>query len=257
MKKIITLFAVATVALATIAGDCPTQSMLYLLNGDDAANVEIELGFSKNTSACLEGFAFAITKPEGASWKKAYGNDFFTAQGYAPYILGCLTNNNGEGYSEEELEGFLNSRCDILSNLNGDKLVIIEILNSYNCRFFPAYPGKVGKFTLDMSALEDGEYEIFTDNNADNSNLFYKPYDPNDNQQVWNLSQPMVITLLKEGNTVIEKGRVPATFAPEYSDISTVVADKADSRIFDFQGRELKSVPEHGVYIQKGKKYVK
>ena len=255
MKKIITLFAVATVALATIAGDCPTQSMLYLLNGDDAANVEIELGFSKNTSACLEGFAFAITKPEGASWKKAYGNDFFTAQGYAPYILGCLTNNNGEGYSEEELEGFLNSRCDILSNLNGDKLVIIEILNSYNCRYFPASPGKVGKFTVDMSALEDGEYEIFADDTSEGSNLFYSA-DPN-GQQTWNLNQPMIITLLKDGNTVTEKSRVPASFAPDLSGISTVAADKADSRIFDLQGRELKSVPEHGVYIQNGKKYVK
>ena len=255
MKKIITLFAVATVALATIAGDCPTQSMLYLLNGDDAANVEIELGFSKNTSACLEGFAFAITKPEGASWKKAYGNDFFTAQGYAPYILGCLTNNNGEGYSEEELEGILNSRCDILSNLNGDKLVIIEILNSYNCRYFPASPGKVGKFTVDMSALEDGEYDIFADDTSEGSNLFYSA-DPN-GQQTWNLNQPMVITLLKEGNTVTEKSRVPASFAPDLSGISTVAADNADSRIYDLQGRELKSVPEHGVYIQNGKKYVK
>ena len=255
MKKIITLFAVATVALAAIAGDCPTQSMLYLLNGDDAANVEIELGFSKNTSACREGFAFAITKPEGASWKKAYGNDFFTAQGYAPYILGCLTNNNGEGYSEEELEGFLNSRCDILSNLNGDKLVIIEILNSNNCRYFPASPGKVGKFTVDMSALEDGEYEIFADDTSEGSNLFYSA-DPN-GQQTWNLNQPMVITLLKDGNTVTEKSRVPASFAPDLSGISTVAADNADSRIYDLQGRELKSVPEHGVYIQNGKKYVK
>ena len=255
MKKIITLFAVATVALATIAGDCPTQSMLYLLNGDDAANVEIELGFSKNTSACLEGFAFAITKPEGASWKKAYGNDFFTAQGYAPYILGCLTNNNGEGYSEEELEVFLNSRCDILSNLNGDKLVIIEILNSYNCRYFPASPGKVGKFTVDMSALEDGEYEIFADDTSEGSNLFYSA-DPN-GQQTWNLNQPMIITLLKDGNTVTEKSRVPASFAPDLSGISTVAADNADSRIYDLQGREIKSIPEHGVYIQNGKKYVK
>lgn len=250
MKKIITLFAVATVALAAIAGDCPTQSMLYLLNGDDAANVEIELGFSKNASATLTGFAFGINKPEGASWKKAYGSDFFTAQGYAPYILGCL-----EGYSEEELEGFLNSRCDILSELNGDKLVIIEILNSYNCRYFPASPGKVGKFAVDMSALEDGEYDIFADNSNEDSNLFYSA-DPN-GQQTWNLNQPMIITLLKDGNTVTEKSRVPASFAPDLSGISTVAADNADSRIYDLQGRELKSIPEHGVYIQNGKKYVK
>jgi len=124
------------------------------------------------------------------------------------------------------------------------------------CRFFPASPGKVGKFTVDMSALEDGEYEFLANNSNDDSDLFYK-LDATTTQQTWNLNHPMIITLLKEGNTVIEKSRVPATFAPEYSGISTVVADKADRRIFDLQGRELKSVPEHGVYIQNGKKYVK
>ena len=40
--------------------------------------------------------------------------------------------------------------------------------------------------------------------------------------------------------------------------ISTVGVDtKADNRIFDIMGRELKSVPENGIYIQNGKKYVK
>ena len=39
--------------------------------------------------------------------------------------------------------------------------------------------------------------------------------------------------------------------------ISTIINDKADNRIFDLQGRELQSVPEHGIYIQNGKKYVK
>ena len=39
--------------------------------------------------------------------------------------------------------------------------------------------------------------------------------------------------------------------------ISTITSDKADNRIFDLQGRELKSVPETGIYIQNGKKYVK
>ena len=40
--------------------------------------------------------------------------------------------------------------------------------------------------------------------------------------------------------------------------ISTISTDKnVDNRIFDLQGRELQSVPEHGIYIQNGKKYVK
>ena len=41
--------------------------------------------------------------------------------------------------------------------------------------------------------------------------------------------------------------------------ITTVTGDceNVDSRIFDLQGRELKSVPEHGIYIQNGKKHIK
>ncbi len=39
--------------------------------------------------------------------------------------------------------------------------------------------------------------------------------------------------------------------------ISTIATDKGDNRIFDLMGRQLKSVPEHGIYIQNGKKYVK
>ena len=43
----------------------------------------------------------------------------------------------------------------------------------------------------------------------------------------------------------------------EETGISTIITDKADNRIFDLQGRELKGVPETGIYIQNGKKYVK
>ena len=47
------------------------------------------------------------------------------------------------------------------------------------------------------------------------------------------------------------------TVSKEVTGISTISTDKADNRIFDIQGRELNSVPEHGIYIQNGKKYVK
>ena len=39
--------------------------------------------------------------------------------------------------------------------------------------------------------------------------------------------------------------------------ITTIGTDYVNGRIYDLQGRELKSVPEHGIYIQNGKKYVK
>ncbi len=54
------------------------------------------------------------------------------------------------------------------------------------------------------------------------------------------LAEPLVMTVSKDA-----------------TGISTIVSDKADNRIFDLQGRELKSVPEHGIYIKNGQKYVK
>ena len=47
------------------------------------------------------------------------------------------------------------------------------------------------------------------------------------------------------------------TVSKEVTGISTILTDKADNRIFDLQGRQLKTVPEHGIYIQNGKKHVK
>ena len=72
------------------------------------------------------------------------------------------------------------------------------------------------------------------------------------------LDEPMVITLTKQDNTVTEKRSTPAFYVSSLSGISTVATDAAvDSRIFDLQGRELQSAPEHAIYIQNGKKYVK
>ena len=253
MKKIFTLIAAALAVLGVSAQDCPTESMLYLLNGDDAANVEVEIGLSKQTSPILVGFHFEITKPEGAEWKAVNGDGYFTAQGYAPYILGCLAENTGNDYTDEQLEGYLSRSCDYLSFLRNGNLAFFQILKLSVCRFYPAYPGKVGKFAIDMSALEDGEYELFADNTPDGGVMHYSGGE----QANWLIDEPMVLTLMKQGNTVIEKSSIRATFAPPLTGISTITTDKADSRIFDLQGRELKNVPEHGIYIQNGKKHVK
>lgn len=255
MKKIFSLFAAALIGLSVSAQECPTESMMSLLNGEDAANVEIELGLSKNASSWLEGFMFSVSKPEGATWKKAYDENYFTAQGYAPYILGNLASGMGEDLTDEELEEYLYEACDILGLLRGDNLDLIEVLLWNDSRFFPACPGKVGKFAIDMSALEDGEYELRSENTPNGTNLLYGGASE---QSCWLLDEPMVITLTKQDNTVFEKRSTPAFYVSSLSGISTVATDAAvDSRIFDLQGRELQSAPEHGIYIQNGKKYVK
>ena len=257
MKKIFTFIAAALLSLAVSAQDCPTKTMMNLLNGDDAANVEIEVGISEQSSAYMVGFNFEITKPEGATWKAAYDQNYFTAQGYAPYILGCLAENMGQDFTDDELEGYLSRGCDVVNFLHNGNLYVFETLKFSSCRFFPAYPGNVGKFALDMSALEDGEYELRAENTVDGGNIWYHPV--LEANQYWRIDKPMVLTLMKQGETVIQKSSIQATYVQALTAISTVTGDSenADSRIFDLQGRELKSVPEHGIYIQNGKKHVK
>ena len=378
MKKLFTLFAAALLGFCAYAQDttepCPTVPEFYLLNGDDAANVEIEFGFKQNNSANLNGFNFAIQKPEAATWKKAQGMNWFSAKGYAPYILGCLAENMGESFTDEELEEYLSDMCDVKSNAKtvGEEqnLVVIEILTTNECRFFPAYPGLVGKFKIDMSALEDGEYEIKAEATPATASMSYTG-GPEGNR-AWTIDEDLVITLVKEGNVVTEKADTPQpveynafyvtgtfnewdqdvanmtelvanadgnqftgsveltdgaefkvvtptedglkwfggvdenqvgyfeindalldqpielvdgsnfkvvgdgkytitvmnpakglqeplvmTVSKESTGINTIGVDSANGRIYDLQGRELKSVPEHGIYIQNGKKYVK
>ena len=260
MKKIFTLFAAALVGLCAFADDtpCPSKCYLSLLNADDPANVEIELQLT-NESANLNGFNLELTKDAGSeaiAWKRVQGLNYFTAKGYAPVILGMLAENMGMAFSDEELEGMLGDMADIKSSLkpndpiNGN-LVMIEILSTNDCRFFPqlATPTGVGKFKVDMSNCEDrGEdnpYHLIAPAVASNYSFAYTG-GPEGNR-AWTGDEPLELYLTKNGN-VIE----------EYTGISTIAVDRpVDNRIFDLQGRELQSIPEHGIYIQNGKKYVK
>ena len=348
MKKLFTLFAAALVGFCAFAQDttepCPTVPEFYLLNGEDAANVEIEFGFKQNNSANLNGFNFAIQKPEGPTWQRVQGLNYFTGKGYAPYILGCLAENMGMTFTDEELEGMLSDLCYIKGNarVNPDDatdpsqvLVIIQILSTLDCRFYPATPGKVGKFKLDMSALEDGEYDLKCNATPQGGSFSYTGGP--EGSRAWTIDEPLTITLVKTGNVVTVKGDTPVvepitiagtvvdkdnaplegvtvtldeatgakeaitttttadgTYSLEYTPeegkeynvtfakdnyqtatypadevpepvvlqsvetgISTIGVDGNDGRIYDLQGRELKSVPEHGIYIQNGKKHVK
>ena len=351
MKKLFTLFAAALLGFCAYAQDttepCPTVPEFYLLNGDDAANVEIEFGFSQNNSENLNGFNFAIQKPEGAEWKRVQGANYFSAKGYAPYILQRI-NLDGATYpadfTDEDLEDMLSDFLDNKSNVrvNPDDatdpskvLVVIQILSTLDCRFYPATPGKVGKFKLDMSALEDGEYDLKCNATPQGGSFSYTGGP--EGSRAWTIDEPLTITLVKTGNVVTVKGDTPVvepitiagtvvdkdnaplegvtvtldeatgakeaitttttadgTYSLEYTPeegkeynvtfakdnyqtatypadevpetvvlqsvdtgISTIGVDGNNGRIYDLQGRELKSVPEHGIYIQNGKKHVK
>ena len=252
MKKIFTLFAAAFVGLCAFAQDpCPSVPELTLLNGDDAANVEIELGLKENNSANLNGFNFEFTKPHEATWKRAQGANYFSGKGYARYILGAinLDGATADDFTDDELEDMLSDMADIKSNAKtvGEEknLVVIVILSTNDCRFFPQAPGKVGKCKIDMSALADGEYEIKAEATPETASMSYTG--GVEGTRAWTIDEPLTITLNKNG------GSVQVVDA-----ISTIAIDQpVDNRIFDLQGRQLQSVPEHGIYIQNGKKYVK
>ena len=69
------------------------------------------------------------------------------------------------------------------------------------------------------------------------------------------------LAYIEEDGEIIYKGE-NYNAAMEYLNSSTITTvsgdcENVDSRIFDLQGRELKSVPEHGIYIQNGKKHIK
>ena len=234
MKKLFTLFAAALLGFCAYAQDttepCPTVPEFYLLNGEDAANVEIEFGFSQNNSENLNGFNFAIQKPEGATWKRAQGLNYFTGKGYAPYILGMLNQNMGTEFTDEELEGMLSDLCDVKSNVrvNPDNaedpsqvLVIIQILSTTDCRFYPATPGKVGMFKIDMSALEDGEYDLHC-NATPQGGSFSFTGGP-EGSRAWTIDEELAITLVKTGNVVTVKGEEPVV---EPVTIAGTVVDK-------------------------------
>ena len=137
MKKVFTLFAAALMGFCAFAQEsCPTVPALTVLNPveDNAAGVEIELSLQVNNSANLNGFNFEFTKPHDATWQRVQGLNYFTAKGYAPYILGCLAENMGMTFTDAELEEMLSDMADIKSNAKtvGEEqnLVVIEILST-------------------------------------------------------------------------------------------------------------------------------
>ena len=266
MKKIFTLFAAALLGLCANAevsqyGPCPSKVNFALLEESSTVNkVEIEVQLV-NSSLNLNGFNLKIEKAEGSesvAFRKSGGSNF-SASVYANVILQRWETTMGEDeetgdeieipVTDEMREQKLLEKCDVQSNVNPEgKLVIIELLKTNDCRFFPILdtPTGIGKFFLNMQNCEDGEYTIVApDTPQGNSMSYTQGPEPLDS---WTADEPVSITLRKTGD-VIEV----------VTGISTIASDEkpVDNRIFDLQGRELQSVPEHGIYIQNGKKYVK
>lgn len=130
------------------------------------------------------------------------------------------------------------------------ELVIVELLDTDDCRFFPVLeePAPIARFTVDMSNCPDGDYR------------FYAPATPAacsfsytggvEGSRAWTTDNPVVLELTKAGDVVETR--------PVSTAISEIAAEQTvDNRIFDLMGHQLKSIPEHGIYIQNGKKYTR
>ena len=138
-------------------------------------------------------------------------------------------------------------KCDLNCSIKDGKLVIIEILSTEECRFFPILeePAGIARFTLDMSGCADGVYALMSE--ATPTGCSFSFTGGPEGNRAWTTDAPIYLELKKDGDKVIPTA------------ISTIAVDEtpADNRIFDLQGRELNRVPDSGIYIQNGKKYVK
>jgi hypothetical protein len=262
MKKIFTLFVAGLLGLGAFAQPCPSKMELQLKDAADPANVTFEFVLAQNTSEWLNGWNVEFTKPEGATWKRAQGANYVTAKGYAAYILERINLDGATvaDFTNDELEDMLGDFLDNKSSVknNGATLMFIQVLSTNECRYYPTHAGAVGMGKVDISALPDGEYEFKTLVDAEGaptaggSSFSYTggpevPAGVHPEEGNWIMDEPVSMILKKEGDSITQ-----------VTGITTIAVDKpADNRIFDLQGRELQSVPEHGIYIQNGKKYVK
>ncbi len=100
-------------------------------------------------------------------------------------------------------DGFLDNKSSVKDvNIYGDHdvLVVVQVLTTNECRFYPSHPGKVGKFKVDMSALEDGEYQIMADAKPETGSFSYTG-GPEGNR-AWTIEEPLIINLKKTGDEV-------------------------------------------------------
>lgn len=93
-----------------------------------------------------------------------------------------------------------NSSVKAEGKVHNDVLVVIQILKKNECRYYPNHPGKVGKAKIDMSALEDGEYQIIAENLPETGSMSYTG-GPEGNR-AWTIDEPLILNLKKTGDEV-------------------------------------------------------
>ena len=241
MKKVFTLFAAALLGLCAFAQEGPCPSRLYFEPAADEqpANNATFLLKLVNSSENLNGFNMEVQKPEAAVWvEDADDEDWVGFSGYGHTILA-----RWEGVTDSKRE----------QQLFKKNLVIIELLSTNDCRFFPILTEEddntIARFTVDFSACGDTREPLILMSDATPQGCSFSYTGGVEGTVAWTIDAPIVLKLDKIDG-IIKKA--------VDTGISTINTDQpADNRIFDLQGRELNRVPESGIYIQNGKKYVK
>ena len=210
---------------------------MHLLNGEDPANVTFEFELAQNNSLNLAGFSFFVNVPftmvdgeavsveygdNGFMWKKALGNKYVTAQGYAPYILERLEEFLGVEpgtYTDEEKESMLGDLIDNISHVQSgtNQLIFFQTFKTNSCRFYPNHAGKVGMGKMDMSQLADGEYVFVIENN----DYAVFSYSGGDEPSSLHFDDPVIMTLVKANGVVTEGNNTPEP-PVEYSEFYVV-----------------------------------
>ena len=247
MKKVFTLFAAALLGLCAFAQEGPCPSRLYFEPAADEqpANNATFLLKLVNSSENLNGFNMEVQKPEAAVWvEDADDEDWVGFSGYGHTILA-----RWEGVTDSKREQQLFKK---VKEETGN-LVIIELLSTNDCRFFPILTEEddntIARFTVDFSACGDTREPLILMSDATPQGCSFSYTGGVEGTVAWTIDAPIVLKLDKIDG-IIKKA--------VDTGISTINTDQpADNRIFDLQGRELNRVPESGIYIQNGKKYVK
>ena len=212
-----------TVTPASPQDPCPSALIFSALKeSQSSSDIAVEL-MLVNSSLNLNGFNIEV---ERASGSESIRFKNFTASNYANVILqrweGTTWIENEDGDMEEvEITDAvrkqnLSQMCDIKYNektrSDGKKVfVILEVLSSNDCRFFPALdaPAAVGRMNLDMSSCADGTYKIVAPATPAGCSFSYTGGP--EGTRGWTADAPVEFSLMKVGDIVIAENTILAT----------------------------------------------
>lgn len=241
-----------TVTPASPQDPCPSALMFSALKeSQSSSNIAVEL-MLVNSSLNLNGFNIEV---ERASGSESIRFKNFTASNYANVILQrwegttWIENEDGDMVEVEITDAVrkqkLSEMCDIKYNektrSDGKKVfVILEVLSSNDCRFFPALdaPAAVGRMNLDMSSCADGTYKIVAPATPAGCSFSYTGGP--EGTRGWTADAPVEFSLMKVGDNV---------YAPVLG-ICTVDVDRnlVTTKYYNLQGIES-DIPFPGINI--------